>query len=350
LSRRLRLAGRELASLRSEKTVVLALMIQLFIAAFSSFLVVGLVSLYDPGGASVEFGVAGDETTLDDLEEIAEDEGAWNLRRYSDGEAAQEALIDGEIDAVLDTDTDTERGDNGVGVELVAPRGELRTTLVVTAGRNLLQRFEDVERDRRASEIGVETVPIPEGGDGGPYHAFTYAVLIPLLLFLPAFISGSVASDTLTEEYERGTLDLLRVSPLSDTEIFDGKALTPIAIAPAQAALWLLLLRFNEVPVSNPVALLGLVTGVTAVLVAFGAGIGLRFRERKQAQFVYSVGAVAVFSLTFSLPESSGNTVAKLASGSPTGVTYGHAAVYVVLGVVAYFLVRYFAQREVTKA
>jgi len=297
----------------------------------------------------VEFGITGDDRTVNDLIGIADGESTWTVTRYSDGEVAREDLINGDVDGVLNAKRGNIDGGGGVNVELLAPRGELRTTLVVTAGRNLLQMFEDTERDRRGSELGVETVEIPEGGDGGPYHAFTYAVLIPLLLFLPAFISGSVASDTVTEEYERGTLDLLRVSPLSDTAIFDGKALTPIAIAPAQAALWLFLLSFNDVPVSNPVYLLALVTGVTAVLVALGAGIGLRFRERKQAQFVYSVGAVAIFALTFALPESSGNTVAKLASGAPTTATYGHVGFYVALGLGSYLIVRRLARREVTK-
>ena len=45
---RLTVAKRELAGLRAEKTILLAIGIQLFIAAFSSFLVVGLVSMYDP--------------------------------------------------------------------------------------------------------------------------------------------------------------------------------------------------------------------------------------------------------------------------------------------------------------
>ena len=43
------IARRELASLSREKTIVLALVIQLCIAGFSSFLVVGLPVLYDPG-------------------------------------------------------------------------------------------------------------------------------------------------------------------------------------------------------------------------------------------------------------------------------------------------------------
>jgi len=45
------IARRELGSLSREKTIVLALLIQLVIAAFSSFLVVGLASLYEPGAA-----------------------------------------------------------------------------------------------------------------------------------------------------------------------------------------------------------------------------------------------------------------------------------------------------------
>ena len=55
-------ARRDLASLSREKTIVLALAIQLFIAAFSSFLLVGLVSLYDPAsapGGDIDVGVAG---------------------------------------------------------------------------------------------------------------------------------------------------------------------------------------------------------------------------------------------------------------------------------------------------
>ena len=57
------IARREVKSLSREKTIVLALLIQLFVAGFSSFLVVGLTSLYDPGAVSsgeVDVAVTGD--------------------------------------------------------------------------------------------------------------------------------------------------------------------------------------------------------------------------------------------------------------------------------------------------
>jgi len=341
LRRRLRLAVRELASLRAEKTVVLALAIQLFIAAFSSFLVVGLVSLYDPGAGSVEFAASGD---TDALAEIAEEEGGWTVTEHPTREEALASFESETADAALVVD---DGGGSGVNVTVVAPRSSLRTTLVVSAARDLLQRYEDAVRESQAASLGVDTVGVPRGG-ASPYYGFTYAVLVPLLMFLPVFISGSIAADSVTEEFERGTLDLLRVSPLSEAGVFDGKTAAPLAVAPVQAALWLGLLSLNGVTVSSPVALLVLVTGVTAAAVGFGAAVALRFRERKQAQFVYSVGITAFFAVTFALPESSANSVARLAAGSATAATYGHVAVYAVGGAVLYYAARRVAGRKLS--
>ena len=342
--RRLRLAFRELASLRAEKTIVLALVIQLFIAAFSSFLVVGLVSLYDPGGDTVDFAVTGD---AEGLVVASQEEDAWNVETYESEESATAAFENREADAVIIA----ERTGGGVGdevvVEVLAPEGDLRTTLIVTAARELLERYEDIEREVRAVELGVDTLPVPDAGSS-PYYGFTYAVLVPLLMFLPVFISGSITADSVTEEFERGTLDLLRVSPLSDTAIFDGKAATAVAIAPAQALLWLGLLQVNDVVVASPLALVVLVAGVTAVAVGFGATVALRFQERKQAQFVYSVGIVVFFALTFALPESSANTVAKLAAGSATSTTLMHVVGYVVGGTALYAFARRVAGRKLS--
>jgi ABC-2 type transport system permease protein len=338
--RRLRLATRELASLRAEKTVVLALAVQLFIAAFSSFLVVGLVSLYDPGSGSVEFAASGG---ADELVEIAEDENGWTVTAHDTDEEATAAFERGDADAALLV----ERSEGGVSVTVLAPRNDLRTTLIVSAVRDLLERYEDSERERQAAEVGIEPLEVPEGG-ASPYYGFTYAVLVPLLMFLPVFISGSIAADSVTEEFERGTLDLLRVSPLSDAAIFDGKTAAAIALAPVQAAAWLVLLRLNGVRVESPVATVVLVAGVTAIVVGFGAAVALQFRERKQAQFVYSVGVVAFFALTFAFPEASANTVAKLAAGSATQVTYLHVVAYAVLGIFAYAVTRRLAGRKLS--
>ncbi|WP_199897069.1 hypothetical protein [Halarchaeum acidiphilum] len=98
---RLVLARRELASLRREKTIVLALAIQLFVAAFSSVLVVGLVSLYAPGSAggalAVTVGVTGDAGG--DLAPVVDEGDALHAIRYDSAAAARSGFRHGEVDA-----------------------------------------------------------------------------------------------------------------------------------------------------------------------------------------------------------------------------------------------------------
>ena len=340
MDKRLTVARRELASLRSEKTIVLAILIQLFIAAFSSFLAVGLVSLYDPGAVSdgfvVEFGVTGEAS--EDLDPVLLGEESWEAVEY---ETRADALSDfrrGEVHAVLVV----ERGPDGrAQVEAIAPDGNIRTTLVVTQLKAVLDEFEQRERRRLSSRLERRPVdPLPDSGSS-PYFGFTYTVLVPLLTFLPVFLSGSVTVDAITEEYDRGTLELLRVTPLTATDIVDGKLLAMGLLAPLQAGAWLLLLSFNGTAVSNPLEILLLVAAFSVVVVALGALLALHLRDRKQAQFLFSMGLLVTFSATYLLPESPANTVAKLAIGSPSSLTHAMVGVYAALSVIGYAAVRW---------
>lgn len=336
---RLTIASRELASLRSEKTIVLALLIQLFIAAFSSFLVVGLVSLYDPGATqgayTVEIGVTGNESEeLGPL--VAAGDNRDGIRFETRAEALQ-AFQNGRIDAVMIANGSS---DGVISVRAIAPEGDFRTTLIVV---QLKDALADFERDRRADlshRLERQPLDVPAKTDANPYFGFTYTILVPLLAFLPAFISGSVASDSLAEELERGTLELLRVAPLSLEEIVDGKALAMVALAPAQAALWFAFLTLNGTPIQNPLLVLLVVASVTAVLVGGGALLSLWAGRRREAQLIYSFGTLAVFGGSTLLPENAPNAVAKLAVGSPTTATYAFVAGAAIAGILTYAALR----------
>ena len=336
---RLVVARRELGSLRSEKTIVLALLIQLFIAAFSSFLVVGLVSLYSPnasqGNYVVSVGVAGNAS--DDLAPVVDADDKRRAVVYGTESAATRAFTNAEVDALL---VATKYPNGRVRVSAYAPEGSFRTTLVVVQLKDALSAYERQQRDHLSSRLTKKPLDLPPESSGSPYYGFTYTILVPLLMFLPAFISGSVVADTLSEELERGTFELLRVTPLSIPEIVDGKAFAMVALAPAQAALWLAFLAYNGVRVDHPVSMLVLVTGMAAVLVGGGAALALRLGERRDTQLVYSFGAIAVFGLASLLPESPQNVVAKLAVGSPTSLTYPTVAAVAVAAIGAYALAR----------
>jgi len=339
---RIVIARRDVASLSREKTIVLALLIQLFVAGFSSFLVVGLTSLYDPGSVSageVEMAVTGD--ARDALLEAAdEQQGAVTVDFESEDDARlafQERRVDALLNARYVPGPD---GGERIAVTARIPEGSIRSTLIVVEVRRVLSTLERQERLSRTDSLENDPVPLPEEADASPYFGFTYTVLIPLLLFLPAFISGSVAVDIITEEMERGTLELLRVAPVSLLDIVDGKALGMVLLAPAQALLWVLLLTVNGIDVANVVAVLAFVTAVAGIVVTVGVVLGVATAQRRPAQLLYSVLTLVIFGLAVLLPEHPATTMAKLAVDSPTLLTYAHVVGAVVFAVTVYAAAR----------
>jgi ABC-2 type transport system permease protein len=324
---RVTIAGREVRSLLNEKTILLALAIQLFVAAFSSFLVVGLVSLYDPGGVSgveIDAAIAGDD--VEDLEAAVEETPGLVAERYGSRETARTAFAAGSVDAALLAST----GPDGVTeVQVLVPDSNVRTTIVVVQVRKALKAYERIERSQRESSLTKATLDLPPRIGASPYFGFTYTVLVPLLLFLPVFIGGSITVDSLTEEIDRGTLELLRVAPVTMTDIVEGKLLAAAGLAPLQAALWMLLLSANGTPVSNIPALIALVSGAAMLVVVMGAGIALIAPDRRAAQTIYSLGVLGVFGLAALTSVNPANLAARLAidSAGPTAFLVVAAAV-----------------------
>jgi ABC-type Na+ efflux pump permease subunit len=326
--------------LRSEKTIVLVLAIQLFIAAFSSFLVVGLVSLYDPGavdGYRTEVAVTGEAP--DAVLEAAAERPGVTASRYDDPSAADAAFDAGEVSAVLEA---TETDDGRLDVRATVPEGGLESTLLVVQLRTTLEQVERTERRRHADAGRLERapLPVPDAVGASPYAGFTYTVLVPLLLFLPVFIGGSIAVDSLIEERQRGTLELLRVAPPSLADVIDAKLVATAALAPLQAIAWLLLLAVNGTAIADPAALVLLVAALSVLVVAVGLAIALWAPDRRQAQLLYSTAAVGALVVTTVLPEHPANTVAKFAIGNPTATTWGLLAAYCLFAVGAFVALR----------
>jgi ABC-type Na+ efflux pump permease subunit len=300
---------------------------------------VGLVSITDPGSTAGEYevrmGISGEAAA--ELERVVEAGAAMDSVRFEDRNGAMAAFSDGQVDAVLHAD----RGERGrIHVAAVAPEGDFRTTLIVTQIKTALAGLERDQRAQLADRLERPPLPVPDPGEANPYLGFTYTVLIPMLVFLPAFISGSITADSLAEELERGTVDLLRVTSLSRPAIVDGKAIAMVTIAPAQAGAWLALLALNGTAIAHPLAILVLVTAITALLVAVGAFLALQIERRRDAQLTYSLLALGLFGVGFLLPESPSNLVAKLAVGNPTGETVVTLVAILSAAVVGYWGLR----------
>ncbi|TQQ79994.1 ABC transporter permease [Halonotius terrestris] len=336
------IAKRELWVLGREKTIILALVIQLFIAGFSGFLVVGLVSLYDPGsveGYQIDAAVTGDAS--DEMLAAMDQRAAVSGSEYSTTADAFEDFQAGTVDAVFEAN----QREGRIEVVMTAPEGSIETTLIVSESQETLRTLERQVRTQRADDLVNPPLALPPDTGGNPYYDFTYTILLPLLVFLPVFISGSITVDSLTEEAEQGTLELLRVAPVTMVDIVDGKAAAMIAIAPLQAMLWLALLAVNGVAVANAGWLFALVTAVTTIVVALSVATALLAPDRRSAQLLFSVGILLFFGGATLLPGGPANTAARLAIDSATGSTRLAVAVYGIVAVAAAVAVRRLAMR-----
>ncbi|WP_199897070.1 ABC transporter permease [Halarchaeum acidiphilum] len=176
--------------------------------------------------------------------------------------------------------------------------------MVVSRLKTALARYERQRRTELTTRLDRRPLDLPPKRGGNTYYGFTYTVLVPALAFLPAFISGSIAADSVAEERERDTFELLRSAPLSIPQIVDGKALAFVAIAPVQVACWFAFLALNGTPIHHPLATLGFVTALTGLLVVGGIAAALAVPKHREAQLVYSFGALGAFGAVSLLPES----------------------------------------------
>jgi len=247
--------------------------------------------MYDPGslgGAEVEVAGAGDAVT--DSNARRERGRRASVTRYEDAGGAALAFDRNAADAVVVAN----RNDNGgISVTVTAPDATVETTVIVVQLRDLLQTYERQERADRVAFLSESPLPLPERTGTSPYFVHLHRV-DPGTRLPPGLHLGSLVVDSITEEIDEGTFELLRVAPVTLGEIVDGKALAAVAIAPGQALLWLLLLRVNGTPVANVPSILVLMTALTTLVVALAIAISALAPDRRAAQFLYSIGVLVL--------------------------------------------------------
>lgn len=325
-------AKKEFRGIGHERTIVLAILLQVFIAMFSSFLVVGLTSLYDPAamgrsGGVYAVGYAGADSPLRD---ILEEDGTFTVYRM-DLSPAVAALKERQLAAVVYVPPTPPDAAEPVQVTLYTRKNDIQTAVVGVELKEALEEYEALLRGVRSERLSAAPieVAVPAGTGGQNFFLFIYGLLIPLLLFMPAIISASLIIDFITEEYSARTLDTLLSTPLTFTEILWGKVAAAWVLVPLQGGAWLLLLALNGIAVHNIAEVLVHVSATSLVLILLAALIALHFRDRTNAQFIFSTGLVAVLLVALALPANPANFIVLLAAGA--AVPWHWAALAVVL-------------------
>jgi ABC-type Na+ efflux pump permease subunit len=313
-------ARKEISGINYEKTILFAILLQLFVAMFSSFLMVGLTSLYDPSSVSqysrFRYSIAysgGDSTLLDRLRS-SDDFTVYEM----DLSPALESLRERKLAAVIfvpDTPPDAKEP---VQVSLYTLQNDLQATVVGVKLKDVFLGFEGDLRTARSARITSQPIEVdfPPGAGAEGFYEFVFGLLIPLLVFMPAIISASLVIDLITEEYQHETLETLVSTPVSFAEMVWGKILACEILVPVQAGAWLVLLAVNGIRVANPVPILVLVSVSSLILILLSALTALHYRERTAAQFIYSTALVVVILLIVAVPDNPLNLIVRASVGN----------------------------------
>ena len=302
---------KELVSVLRDRTIVISVLIQLFIASFSSALLLGMLSLYDSdtimkySGAGIKIGMVGAEGGP--LKKFMEERGL-TVVSYPKLADAETEFFQNKVSAIVVV---PEGVRDTAEIKLYLPDFEAVSSLIRMVIQEPLKQYENYLRGQN----GIEVRYIDLKGKPSTSFEFVYSVLLPMLMFFPAFVSGSMSVDSLTEEVENNTLPTLLSAPLSLNGMIGAKVTSSVVIAIAQCAAWLSLLRLNGIAIQNTgwILLLALiVAGITSTFAVLGAVL---LKDRERSQFIYSLSLLAAAAISTLLNVSPLTTLSRLAIG-----------------------------------
>ena len=343
------IAKKELSGLVSEKTIILAIVLQVFIAMFSSFLLVGLASMYNPDAISqyanyrYPIGYVGNDTPL--LEHLKSDRDfiVYNVP-LSDGVAL---LKERKLSAVVWVPDTAVYANEPVKVTTYTIENDIQSSIINVKLKDTFLDYEERLREIRSYRLENTPVPLnmPASDPSSDFYEFVYGLLIPLLVLMPAIISGAMIIDLITEEYQHDTLETLMSTTLTFPEVIWGKILCCFAIVPIQVAGWLILLVANGIQISGAIPIILLVSVVSLIIIMLGAVMALRYRERTNAQFVFSTLLVVVIIAALAFPMNPGNLIVRLSVGSIGTEHWLILALMVFVAALLGFLMTKYAER-----
>lgn len=302
---------KELSSVLRDRTIIISVLIQFFIASFSSGLLLGMLSLYDAdtimkvSGNNFPIGVVG---SMDSPLAVRMSERGLKVIPFNSLAEAQTAYYNNEVIAFLSTPQNAE---GLTEVKVYLPDSDTVSSLIRMVIQESLKQFEnDLRKDN-----GVNIRYTDLKGKPATSFEFVYSVLIPMLMFFPAFVAGSMSIDAITEEVESKTLQTLLSTPLTVGTMVGAKITSAVLLAFLQCAAWLALIQINGTVIQNRawILLLALViAGITSTSAALSATF---LQDRERSQFIYSLLLLAGVGISTLLNISPITTLSRLAVG-----------------------------------
>lgn len=336
----LALIKKEIGSVLRDRTILIAILLQLFMASFSSALLLGMLSLYDAdtilrvSGRFIRIGVV--QANADPFAALMADHGL-TVTSYTTLAEAESAFYEGRVNAIVDSPLNT----NGFReIRLHLPNSDTLSSLIRMVIQEPLKQYENLLRE----EAGIEVHYTDLQGEPSTSFEFIYSVLLPILMFFPAFVAGSMSIDSLTEEIENNTLQTLLSAPLTVNGMVGAKITSVLILSGFQCGAWLYLMISNGIIIQNSgwIFLLALiVSGITATSAALGAVL---LQDRERSQFIYALLLLVGVAISNLLNFSPITTLSRLAIGDQY-ISGWNLSVFAFLLISLYLILRMVSRR-----
>jgi len=178
----------------------------------------------------------------------------------------QDALYDAVISSVNEASQEiSERRKKALGID-ESSFYESR----ITVEKQLLR--EELKKDASTAKAGDKNL-----------NEFFMSYLVPLMLFFPIFMVGSLVLDSVVGEKEKKTIEALLASPVQPGAIVTGKFLAFSFIVAMQILLWLGIFSFYGIALKNAFFIIVFLMLINSCVLGTAVALGLYSKSVKEA-------------------------------------------------------------------
>jgi ABC-2 type transport system permease protein len=296
----------EIKAMLREKSFLLIILLELLLVSSSGLLSIGYGIITSPESSStlsqlnslVYVGVVTDSRQYFPR---AFEKGRVHYVFYDSFPLAYEDFKEGVLDSVIYGDITPD--EKPAVLNIFIPSNSPKAPLTKLAMKSVMLALEDDIRTTKvrvyAKDLEFAPYQIMNYKPQARYIEIYFIFTLPLLLFLPCIVSGSLAIDSITQDLESRRMLNLVVAPLTNNQIVFGKSLASLALSVAQSAAWLLTLSLTFVNPQNHVVLVLFCALYTIIFMNVGSLLALYLRKMRNSQIIYtfvSMSAISLFS------------------------------------------------------
>ncbi len=293
---RLSIFKKDLKDIVREKTFISTVLLQIFMVAFYTVAIFGIIVIFNPGGSSgsdIPLKIIYENEYPGDLVRLVKENRGFELREVKEfsPEDIQDEISGEEVVWIYKRDLDFDYD----FVRIFIDSGDFEASFHMSESKKMLEEYEVIKREERTDLRDYPVTEVMGGRDPDDFtirrliFEFTYLIMIPILFFLPIYLSGTLLIDNTTEEFKKKTIGVLLSTPFSLSNIMLQKIAAALLLSVIQIGAWILVITSRGIDINYPIKLFAILVLINLTMLLAAALVSVYFRERVNAQTIFSL-------------------------------------------------------------